>query len=389
MFHLCFRGLIILCILAFLGNSVEAQTNENEQGSEPPEEILIFRTSPGKESVAEGLFRFQVSSFSPLLVVKVNGFAQMVTKDTDWAEYEVPYFLKKGKNLFKIFVQTKTGQREEEFVVTYEPPEQKSKSQPPLNGVVMIGQTHSDNIINVPESSSKTSAAKNDLLLSGAYAFEINEESAISLNAVLKFDRHQNRSLVAEEVLFRQYSTDYRHKNLLGLDFSSGLGQSVISLKDENPSNPYKAGEFSEDVDIEDPMVSQTPIEFCEETKEKTRVQKLFECPKCKKMLTKKTLMYYHECTKNDAPKAKRRPKKIVVKDIEETNTQEVKPEKVEITRQTNQIVEQGEKFLTSVSITGDAEKTPPSYEELRRERLQQRIQQRNVKIQQLFKSAI
>ena len=141
----------------------------------------------------------------------------------------------------------------------------------------------------------------------------------------------------------------------------------------------------NEVTDIEDPMVSQTPTEFCEETKEKTRVQKLFECPKCKKMLTKKTLMYYHECTKNDAPKAKRRPKKIVVKDIEE----EVKPEKVEITRQTNQIVEQGEKSLTSVSITGDAEKTPPSYEELRRERLQQRIQQRNVKIQQLFKSAI
>ena len=145
----------------------------------------------------------------------------------------------------------------------------------------------------------------------------------------------------------------------------------------------------NEVTDIEDPMVSQTPTEFCEETKEKTRVQKLFECPKCKKMLTKKTLMYYHECTKNDAPKAKRRPKKIVVKDIEETNTQEVQPEKVEITRQTNQIVEQGEKFLTSVSLTDDVEKTPPSYEELRRERLQQRIQQRNVKIQQLFKSAI
>ena len=133
-------------------------------------------------------------------------------------------------------------------------------------------------------------------------------------------------------------------------------------------------------------MVSQTPTEFCEEAKEKTRVQKLFECPKCKKMLTKKTLMYYHECTKNDAPKAKRRPKKIVVKDIEEEK--EEKPEKVEMTRQTNQIVEQGEKFLTNIGLTGYVEQ-PPSYEDLRRERLQQRIQQRNVKIQQLFKSAI
>ena len=58
------------------------------------------------------------------------------------------------------------------------------------------------------------------------------------------------------------------------------------------------------------------------------------------------------------------------------------------MTRQTNQIVEQGEKFLTNIGLTGYVEQ-PPSYEDLRRERLQQRIQQRNVKIQQLFKSAI
>ena len=153
----------------------------------------------------------------------------------------------------------------------------------------------------------------------------------------------------------------------------------------------------------QDPMVSQTPTEFCEETKEKTRVQKLFECPKCKKMLTKKTLNYYHECTKDLQPKAKRRPKKIVVKDIAEEEglgvaqprratdgSSSEKPEEVKLTRQTNQIVEQGEKFLTSISDEKSFE--PPvqkSYEELRKERLQQRIQQRTVKIQQLFQSAI
>ena len=143
----------------------------------------------------------------------------------------------------------------------------------------------------------------------------------------------------------------------------------------------------TEEVKNEVVDIEETPTEFCEETKEKTRVQKLFECPKCKKMLTKKTLMYYHECTKNDAPKAKRRPKKIVVQDIAEEEGE--KPEKVEMTRQTNQIVEQGEKFLNSISLTNDVEQNPPSYEDLRRERLQQRIQQRNVKIQQLFQSAI
>ena len=69
------------------------------------------------------------------------------------------------------------------------------------------------------------------------------------------------------------------------------------------------------------------------------------------------------------------------------------KPEKVELTRQTNQIVEQGEKFLTSLSDEKSFDIPEPpvqkSYEELRKERLQQRILQRHDKIQQLFKSAI
>ena len=147
----------------------------------------------------------------------------------------------------------------------------------------------------------------------------------------------------------------------------------------------------------EDPELSQTPTEFCEETKEKTkeRVQKLFECPKCHKMLTKKTLQYYHECTKNDVPKAKRRPKKIVVNDIEPSSSprgHDPPPMPVKLTRQTNQIVEQGEKFLKSIEgIEGieDLKPVQKSYEELRKERLQQRILQRHDKIQQLFKSAI
>ena len=107
-------------------------------------------------------------------------------------------------------------------------------------------------------------------------------------------------------------------------------------------------------------------------------------------MLTKKTLNYYHECTKNDVPKAKRRPKKNVVQEIAE---EEAKPQKVELTRQTNQIVEQGEKILNSIpeekSFTYEQVPVQKSYEELRQDRLQQRIQQRTVKIQQLFQSAI
>ena len=136
----------------------------------------------------------------------------------------------------------------------------------------------------------------------------------------------------------------------------------------------------------------QTPTEFCEEIKEKTRVQKLFECPKCKKMLTKKTLNYYHECTKNDVPKAKRRPKKqIVLEEIaEEEGLGVAQPRRATDGSSSEKPEEQGEKILTSIEDIEDIK--PPvqkSYEELRKERLQQRIQQRTVKIQQLFQSAI
>ena len=167
-------------------------------------------------------------------------------------------------------------------------------------------------------------------------------------------------------------------------------------VNDEVETNEEIQIENTEKPPIENPEeVSQTPTEFCEEVKEKTkeRVQKLFECPKCHKMLTKKTLNYYHECTKNDVPKAKRRPKKIVVENIEPSgDINDPPPMPVKLTRQTNQIVEQGEKFLKSIEGIEDIEDLKPvqkSYEELRKERLQQRILQRHDKIQQLFKSAI
>ena len=139
-----------------------------------------------------------------------------------------------------------------------------------------------------------------------------------------------------------------------------------------------------EKVNDEEP-IEQTPTEFCEEIKEKTRVQKLFECPKCKKMLTKKTLNYYHECTKNDLPKAKRRPKKqIVLEEIVEEIPERKAPSKASSSSSTDP--------LPRADIEDIEDINPPvqkSYEELRKERLQQRIQQRTVKIQQLFQSAI
>ena len=146
--------------------------------------------------------------------------------------------------------------------------------------------------------------------------------------------------------------------------------------------------------------IQETPTEIVEEPQEetKTRNQELRQCPKCHKWLTAKTLKYFHECTKNDTVKAKRRPpkKKIEVKDIEDIDEDvrptfdEPPPMPVKLVRQTN-IVKQGEKFLKSLS-TDKIDYTPPveiSYEDMRRDRIKQRIQQRAIKMSNLFTNAI
>ena len=59
MFFLRLRAFVFLLFLVFVfeSNSINAQTEKNEQAAEPPEEILIFRTSPGIEDQAEGCKR--------------------------------------------------------------------------------------------------------------------------------------------------------------------------------------------------------------------------------------------------------------------------------------------------------------------------------------------
>ena len=175
------------------------------------------------------------------------------------------------------------------------------------------------------------------------------------------------------------------------------VNDEVEAIKETEPveETQEKQEEKVEEPQEETPQeIQETPTEIVEEPQEetKTRNQELRQCPKCHKWLTPKTLKYFHECTKNDTVKAKRRPpkKKIEVKDIEDINEDDQPPIPVKLVRQTN-IVKQGEKFLKSIS-TDKIDYTPPveiSYEDMRRDRIKQRIQQRAIKMSNLFTNAI
>ena len=139
-------------------------------------------------------------------------------------------------------------------------------------------------------------------------------------------------------------------------------------IVEEEVKQEEKVEETPQEIPQEIPQ--ETPTEIVEEVT-KTRKQELKQCPKCKKWLTAKTLFYFHECTKNDVQKAKRRPKKVIVQDIEDTSGY-VEPHTPKLPKQID--------YTPKIEI---------SYEDMRRERIKQRIEQRSVKIKNLFSSAI
>ena len=243
------------------GNTIRAQTREAKntpppitdlplrQQPPPPrpgvlQEILVVRTSPGIVRHAEGVLRFQVSAFSPIMVVKVNGFAQMIRPGVDFMEYEVPYQLQPGKNRFLVFVQTREGEDEREILLTYQPPPLGKPREPlPLDLLVILGQTESDNMLQSPDGSSRVNASRNDLLLSLGYFLKLDEQARFTLKGLFKFDRQKNRALASEETLMRQLSVEYRRPDLWEMEMNFGLGQTVLSDK-STAASPAREGEF-------------------------------------------------------------------------------------------------------------------------------------------------
>ena len=201
-------------------------------------EIQIIRLSPGIVKKPEGQLRFQVSAFSPILAVKVNGYAQMIRPGLDFMEYEVPYQLLPGDNTFEIFVQTRDAEIRQPILLTYNPPQTiQPRERLPVDLVLILGQVQSDNMLLVPESSTKRSASKNELLLSLSYHFPLGKIQKLFFKGLLKIDRQQDRSLASQEILFRQFGLDYQDRDLWGVSFTSGLGQNVISNKSDSASS--------------------------------------------------------------------------------------------------------------------------------------------------------
>ena len=156
---------------------------------------------------------------------------------------------------------------------------------------------------------------------------------------------------------------------------------------EEEPEKIEPQQEFAEVAVKEETKenIKETPTEIVQEEQKNVRIQELVKCPDCGKNMTKKTLKYFHpkvcpKATNKTEPKPKK--ERVKVKEIEEI------PEQIPLVRQTNSVPDEP---LTP-KIPKKVDYTPPvqvTYEDMRKERLKARMEQRTIKIQNLFANAI
>jgi len=237
------RVALVVLLMLWIGTENRVFAQEN---SKPMAETLIMQTSPTKVEQSDGVFVVEVSAFEPFLVVKVNGFAQMVLPEADWQVFEVPYQLKPGDNEFVVFVQTKNSEKQESFTVTYTTQEMKEEKQKidPLSLAFVLGYTQSDNMLQANALTPKKPAARLDAVLISGYRYKLLENAGVSLKFLLKADRQLDRSLSHRETGYRKLALEYDHQRLWGTNLTTGLGQSVFSLKSTDTSKPSTLGEF-------------------------------------------------------------------------------------------------------------------------------------------------
>ena len=73
-------------------------------------EILIFSLSPEKVKEQKGVLKIQISTFSPIQKVTVDGKPQKFPKAASLVWLKIPYLLKPGENFFEVYVKTQLGE---------------------------------------------------------------------------------------------------------------------------------------------------------------------------------------------------------------------------------------------------------------------------------------
>ena len=180
--------MILLMLFLFLLSPQSAWSAEDEA------EILIFSLSPEKVEEQQGVLQIQISTFSPIEKIIVDGKPQKFPKAASLVWLKIPYKLKPGVNIFKVYVKTKFGEARKIIRIIYETPEllKKAKLGDSFQLITILTGVTKDNIDKVEDNSSKSKAFSTSILFVPSYRFDLFDDSSIFLRGVLMGDQQHN-----------------------------------------------------------------------------------------------------------------------------------------------------------------------------------------------------
>ena len=213
-------------------------------------EILIFSLSPEKVEEQKGVLQIQISTFSPIQEVTVKGKPQKFPKAASLVWLKIPYKLKPGVNIFKVYVKTKFGEARKIIRTIYETPEllKKAKLGDSFQLITILSGVTKDNIEKVEDNRSKSKAFSSSILFVPSYRFDVFEDSSIFLRGVLMGDQQHNGKFESKKVLFKQASIEWEERESWAgvLTFSLGTNEAgtreipVTSTPRDSLSKKYK-----------------------------------------------------------------------------------------------------------------------------------------------------
>lgn len=229
------------------GVSVTNNTVQSTLVSAVEEDILIFSLSPDLVKEADGELLVQVSAFSPLKSVSINGRNQPLAPKSYQAKFGVDYQLEPGENIFEIIATTEEGENEQEFIVFFETKEIKRDAGKvkPFMFITILGYADDDNTNSVSNGSAKVSSSKSNFVLVPVFNQKITYFSTFSVKGLITGDQQQKSEFESREFMLQQLTLEWKtRKTFLG-DITFGVGANRLSTKDTAKTSSYRDSWFS------------------------------------------------------------------------------------------------------------------------------------------------
>jgi len=220
--------MILLMLFLFLLSPQSAWSAEDES------EILIFSLTPEKVEEQQGVLQIQISTFSPIEKIIVDGKPQKFPKAASLVWLKIPYMLKPGVNFFKVYVKTKFGEARKIIRTIYETPEllKKAKLGDSFQLITILIGVTKDNIDKAEDNSSKSKAFSTSILFVPSYRFDLFDDSSIFLRGVLMGDQHHNGKFESKKVLFKQASIEWEERESWAGVLTLSLGTNEAGTRD-------------------------------------------------------------------------------------------------------------------------------------------------------------